>query len=82
MRPTKNVLVQVTEAKRWNVTYGFGLEAQTGTPSRGMISEASCIQLGILQTAITLLRRKGRLESARGFRWMYRELICEGRRIR
>ncbi|WP_229739286.1 POTRA domain-containing protein [Edaphobacter dinghuensis] len=45
--PTKNVLVQLTEAKRWNVTYGFGFEAQTGTPSRGMISEASCIQLGI-----------------------------------
>lgn len=43
--PTKNVLVQMTEAKRWNVTYGVGLEAQTGTPSRGMISEASCIQL-------------------------------------
>ncbi len=45
--PTKNVLVQMTEAKRWNVTYGFGLEAQTGTPSRGTISEASCILLGI-----------------------------------
>jgi outer membrane protein assembly factor BamA len=45
--PTKNVLVQMTEAKRWNVTYGFGLEAQTGTPNQGMISEASCIQLGI-----------------------------------
>lgn len=44
--PTKNVLVQLTEAKRWNVTYGVGLEAQTGTPSRGAISEASCIQLG------------------------------------
>ncbi|HZY74084.1 MAG TPA: POTRA domain-containing protein, partial [Edaphobacter sp.] len=44
--PTKNVLVQVTEAKRWNVTYGFGLEAQTGTPRRGQVSEASCIQLG------------------------------------
>ncbi|MEO8737650.1 MAG: POTRA domain-containing protein [Edaphobacter sp.] len=43
--PTKNVLVQVTEAKRWNVTYGFGFEAQTGTPSRGRPSEASCIQL-------------------------------------
>ena len=28
----KNVLVQVTEAKRWDVTYGFGFEAQTGTP--------------------------------------------------
>jgi outer membrane protein insertion porin family len=45
--PTKNVLVQLTEAKRWNVTYGVGLEAQTGTPSRGTISEASCIQLQI-----------------------------------
>ncbi|MEO6910717.1 MAG: POTRA domain-containing protein [Edaphobacter sp.] len=45
--PTKNVLVQLTEAKRWNVTYGFGLEAQTGTPSRGKISEASRIQLGL-----------------------------------
>ena len=44
--PTKNVLVQLTEAKRWNVTYGVGLEAQTGTPSRGNVSEASCIQLG------------------------------------
>jgi outer membrane protein insertion porin family len=30
--PRKNVLVQLTEAKRWDVTYGFGFEAQTGTP--------------------------------------------------
>jgi outer membrane protein insertion porin family len=30
--PDKNVLVQTTEAKRWDVTYGFGFEAQTGTP--------------------------------------------------
>lgn len=45
--PAKNVLLQLTEAKRWNVTYGFGFEAQTGTPSQGMISEASCIQLGL-----------------------------------
>ena len=43
--PQKNVLLQLTEAKRWNVTYGFGFEAQTGTPQSGMISEASCIQL-------------------------------------
>jgi len=28
----KNVLLQMTEAKRWDVTYGFGFEAQTGTP--------------------------------------------------
>ena len=33
--PEKNVLVQLTEAKRWDVTYGFGFEAQTGTPSFG-----------------------------------------------
>jgi outer membrane protein assembly complex protein YaeT len=33
--PSKNVLVQITEAKRWDVTYGFGFEAQTGTPSLG-----------------------------------------------
>jgi outer membrane protein assembly factor BamA len=45
--PQKNVLVQVTEAKRWNVTYGFGFEAQTGTPQSGTISEASCILLGL-----------------------------------
>ena len=45
--PEKNVLLQLTEAKRWNVTYGFGLEAQTGTPQSGTISEASCIQLMI-----------------------------------
>ncbi len=45
--PRKNVLVQVTEAKRWNVTYGLGFEAQTGTPTQGMISEASRIQLGL-----------------------------------
>jgi len=30
--PTKNVLVQTTEAKRWNVTYGVGFEAETGNP--------------------------------------------------
>lgn len=33
--PEKNVLVQITEAKRWDVTYGFGFEAQTGTPNFG-----------------------------------------------
>ena len=34
-RAEKNVLLQLTEAKRWNVTYGFGFEAQTGTPQSG-----------------------------------------------
>ncbi len=28
----KTVLLQVSEARRWALTYGFGLEAQTGTP--------------------------------------------------
>ena len=45
--PTKNVIVQVTEAKRWDVTYGFGFEAQTGLPAQGQISAASKIQLGL-----------------------------------
>ena len=31
--PEKNVLVQLTEARRWDVTYGFGFEAQLGTPA-------------------------------------------------
>ncbi len=29
----KNVLLQLTEARRWDINYGFGFEAQTGTPS-------------------------------------------------
>ncbi len=45
--PRKNVLLQLTEAKRWDVTYGFGFEAQTGQPNSGQISEASRIQLGL-----------------------------------
>lgn len=45
--PTKNALVQVTEARRWDVTYGVGFEAQTGTPTQGQISTASKIQLGL-----------------------------------
>ncbi len=44
------MVVQVREANRWNVTYGFGFEAQTGTPSNGTISEASRIQLGLPPT--------------------------------
>lgn len=29
----KNVVIQTVEAARWNVTYGFGFEAQTGVPA-------------------------------------------------
>lgn len=43
----KNVLVQLTEAKRWDITYGFGFQAQTGTPYRNQPSAAELIQLGI-----------------------------------
>ena len=45
--PRKNVLLQLTEAKRWDVTYGFGFEAQTGTPQEGVINPASAILLGL-----------------------------------
>lgn len=42
----KNVLIQLREAKRWDVTYGFGVEAQTGTPKAGKgLSAASAILL-------------------------------------
>ncbi|QMV20394.1 BamA/TamA family outer membrane protein [Granulicella sp. 5B5] len=33
MTSYKNVLIQLTEGKRWDVTYGFGIEAQSGTPA-------------------------------------------------
>ena len=36
--PQKNVLLQLSEARRWNVTYGFGMEAETGTPKEGAIN--------------------------------------------
>lgn len=45
--PAKNVLIQLHEARRWNVTYGFGLQAQTGTPSRNCTSPATLIELGL-----------------------------------
>ena len=45
--PEKNILLQLVEARRWDVTYGFGFEAQTGTPVTGNISEASRILLGL-----------------------------------
>jgi outer membrane protein insertion porin family len=43
----KNVLVQLTEAKRWDFNYGFGFEAQTGNPSNSCLSEETLISLGI-----------------------------------
>jgi outer membrane protein insertion porin family len=42
----KTVLLQTTEARRWTLTYGFGFEAQTGTPQNNcgsaIISGTSC----------------------------------------
>jgi len=49
--PEKNVLLQLSEARRWNVTYGFGMEAETGTPKEGVINPASAILLGLPPTA-------------------------------
>jgi outer membrane protein insertion porin family len=49
--PLKNVLLQLTEARRWDVTYGFGFEAETGTPQEGVINPASAILLGLSPTA-------------------------------
>ena len=49
--PQKNVLLQLTEARRWDVTYGFGLEAETGQPPTGVINPASAILLGLSPTA-------------------------------
>ena len=43
----KNVLLQTAEAKRWDITYGFGFQAQTGTPFRSNPSAAFLIQQGI-----------------------------------
>ncbi|MGP8259101.1 MAG: POTRA domain-containing protein [Acidobacteriaceae bacterium] len=49
--PRKNVLLQLSEARRWNVTYGFGFEAETGTPQEGVINPASAILLGLSPSA-------------------------------
>jgi outer membrane protein insertion porin family len=49
--PRKNVLLQLTEARRWDVTYGFGFEAETGTPQEGVINPASAILLGLSPSA-------------------------------
>lgn len=44
---SKNILLNLTEAHRWNYDYGFGFEVQTGTPQRNCPSAASLIQIGI-----------------------------------
>ncbi len=49
----KDVLLQFTEAKRWDVTYGIGLQAQTGNPG----STTNTQQL--LQQGITYVNPNG-----------------------
>ncbi len=43
----KNVLLQFDEARRWDVVYGGGFQAQTGTLSTNCPNAVSLIQLGI-----------------------------------
>lgn len=45
--PRKNVLLQFDEARRWDIVYGAGLQAQTGTPNTNCPNAVSLIQLGI-----------------------------------
>lgn len=42
----KNVLLQFTEARRWDITYGVGFQAQTGNPSTNC-NAISLVQLGL-----------------------------------
>ena len=46
----KNVLLNLTEAKRWDISYGFGFEVQTGQPTAGCLSVADQALLGITST--------------------------------
>jgi outer membrane protein insertion porin family len=43
----KNILLNLTEAKRWDISYGFGFEVQTGAPAEGCLSPAEQALLGI-----------------------------------
>lgn len=45
--PRKNVLIQFDEARRWDIDYGAGFQAQTGTPSTNCPTPTSLIDLGI-----------------------------------
>ena len=42
-----DVLLNLTEARRWDVSYGFGFEVQTGAPTQGCLSPAEQMLLGI-----------------------------------
>jgi outer membrane protein insertion porin family len=62
----KNVLLQLTEARRWDINYGFGFEAQTGTPDCGNVACPPNGQAGVSPKVIFDLSRinlKGRDQS-------------------
>jgi outer membrane protein insertion porin family len=51
----KNVLLQFTEARRWDLSYGFGFQAQTGNPQTNCnnITPQQLIVLGINPSTYT-----------------------------
>lgn len=51
----KNVLLQFTEARRWDLSYGFGFQAQTGNPQSNCnnLTPEQLIQLGINPSTYT-----------------------------
>jgi len=51
----KNVLLQFTEARRWDISYGFGFQAQTGNPqsSCNNYTPEQLIQLGFNPATFT-----------------------------
>ena len=51
----KNVLLQLTEAKRWDFNYGFGFEAQTGNPSNSCTNAPTLVSIGINPNDYTCL---------------------------
>ncbi len=45
--PRKNVLIQFDEARRWDIDYGAGFQAQTGTPATNCPTPQSLVRLGL-----------------------------------
>jgi outer membrane protein insertion porin family len=59
--PRKNVLVQISEAKRWDLSYGVGFQAQTGNPqsncpnNTSTSNQSNCGQNGITGASALVL---------------------------
>ena len=60
----KNILLNLTEAKRWDISYGFGFEVQTGTPAEGCLSPAEQATVGDHQQLQLQSQRPYRGQSA------------------